>query len=158
MGQQPHTEYHVIITHPIIPADCQPAPALPPPFTSVSLSPSILILSRLSRITSDCRTDKPSWQMSLPIQTVSRRRTVSPRTHGDASDSALVHGRRRRSDIKSFSRYIVMFSDSSELHFSAELQWHWKVARETITLIRRAYRKTENWSWWVESGKWRISA
>lgn len=69
------TENNVINIDPIIPADCQHAFALCLP------SLAILILSRLPHITSVCEADKPSWQMSLPIRTVSRRHTASPRTH-----------------------------------------------------------------------------
>ena len=47
------------------------------PLLSSFLFIAILILSHPPHITSDCKTDKPSWHVSLPIQTVCLWHTVT---------------------------------------------------------------------------------
>lgn len=79
----------------IVSADCQHASA------HVRSSPAILILSRISPVTSDCKAAEASWQLSLQIQTVLLWHSVSPWTR------SLFEAEIRRHLIRDKSRYIL---------------------------------------------------
>lgn len=79
----------------IVSADCQHASA------HVCSSPAILILSRISPVTSDCKAAEASWQLSLQIQTVLLWHSVSQWTR------SLSEAEIRRHLIRDKSRYIL---------------------------------------------------
>lgn len=97
----------------IVSADCQHASA------HVRSSPAILILSRISPVTSDCKAAEASWQLSLQIQTVLLWHSVSPWTQ------SLFEAEIRRHLIRDKSWYISCL----------ELAWRWKRRNRNVHKI-----------------------
>lgn len=113
-----------------------------------------LILSHLSHITSDCKTDKASWHVSLPIQTASPWRTVSLWTLWLLSLGPAVQ---QEAAIK----YRVIHQnlrccDSCEQHFSLKLRLAPKSSQKKrwlwyLGLMGGGWKP--EWTWWIKGGK-----